>query len=76
MAGLIQKLFYTLGGFARWLYSLFMNLVFDKQYKKHIGYYLFEEEPTENSGLDSNKKNFVIGIFVFCFIIILTEYFS
>ena len=53
-----------------------MNLVFDKQYKKHIGYYLFEEEPTENSGLDSNKKNFVIGIFVFCFIIILTEYFS
>ena len=76
MGSLIQKLFFALGGFARWLYSMFMNLVFDKQFEKNIGYYLFEEEATDNSGLDSNKKNFVLGIFVFIFVLISIEYFS
>lgn len=73
---LIQKLFFALGGFTRWIYCMFMNIVFDKNYEKNIGYYLFEEEVIDNSGMDSNKKNFVLGIFVFCLIIMALEYFE
>ncbi len=76
MGHLIQKLFFGLGGFTRWLYCLFMNIVFDKNHEKNIGYYLFEEELIDKSGMDSNKKNFVLGIFVFVFLIIAIEYFE
>ena len=76
MGHLIQKLFFALGGFARWIYCVFMNIVFDKNYKNNIGYYLFEEEGIDNSGMDSSKKNFVLGIFVFIFIIIAINYFE
>lgn len=73
---LIQKIFFALGGFVRWIYCMFMNIVFDKNHKKNIGYYLFEEEEIDNSGMDSNKKNFLLGIFVFVFIIISIEFFE
>ena len=73
---LIQKLFFALGGFARWIYYMFMNIVFDKNYEKNFGYYLFEERVIDNSGMNSNKKNFVLGIFVFCLIIMALEYFE
>ncbi|GAA4055106.1 hypothetical protein [Flavobacterium chungnamense] len=76
MGHLIQKLFFALGGFARWIYYMFMNIFFDKNYEKNIGYYLFEAETPDNSGMDSNKKNFVLGIFVFVFIIMAIEYFE
>lgn len=76
MGHFIQKLFFALGGFARWIYFMFLNIVFDKNYEKHIRYYLFEEELKDNSGLDSNKKNFVLGMFVFIFIIMAIEYFE
>jgi hypothetical protein len=69
MDNIIQKLFFALGGLARWIYAMFMNLVFDKNHQKNIGYYLFEEEASDNSGMDSNKKNFVLGIFMFIIII-------
>ncbi|WP_396192438.1 hypothetical protein [Flavobacterium sp.] len=74
MGHLIQQLFFALGGFTRWLYCMFMNVVFDKNYIKNIGYYLFEDDnETDNSGMDSNKKNFVIGIFAFIFIITMLQ---
>ncbi|WP_298396363.1 hypothetical protein [Flavobacterium sp.] len=76
MGHFIQKLFFALGGFARWIYFMFLNVVFDRNYEKNIGYYLFEEELQDNSGLDSNKKNFVLGIFVFILIIMAIEYFE
>lgn len=69
MNNIIQKLFFALGGFGRWIYAMFMNLVFDKNHQKNIGYYLFEEDGFDNSGMDSNKKNFVLGIFMFILII-------
>lgn len=74
MNNVIQKLFFALGGFARWIYAMFMNIVFDKNHKKSIGYYLFEEEDSDNSGMDSNKKNFVLGIFMFIIIITLIQF--
>ncbi|WP_282787508.1 hypothetical protein [Flavobacterium croceum] len=76
MGHLFQKLFLALGGFARWVYFMFMNLVFDKKHEKHIGYYLFEEEGLDNRGMDTNKKNFVVGIFMFIFILLLIQYFE
>lgn len=76
MGHLIQKIFFALGGFARWMYCMFMNIVFDKNHEKNIGYYLFEDETTDTSGMDSNKKNFVLGLFVFVFIIMAIEYFE
>jgi hypothetical protein len=69
MDNIIQKLFFALGGLARWTYAMLMNLVFDKNHQKNIGYYLFEEKASDNSGMDSNKKNFVLGIFMFIIII-------
>lgn len=74
MGHFIQKLFFALGGFTRWIYCMFMNLVFDKKHEKHIGYYLFEKEGLDNSGMDSKKKNFVLGIFMFIFILFLIQY--
>jgi hypothetical protein len=74
MNNLIQKLFFALGGFARWIYAMLMNLLFAKNHQKHIGYYLFEEEDSDNSGMDSNKKNFVLGIFMFIIIITLIKF--
>lgn len=76
MGHLIQKLFFALGGFARWIYYMFMNLVFDKNYEKHIGYYLFENEESDSSGMDSNKKNFVLGIFMFILILFVIQHFD
>ncbi len=76
MGYLIQKLFFALGGFTRWLYCIFMNIVFDKNYEKSIECYLFENKVVDNSGMDSNKKNFVLGIFVFVLIITIIGYFE
>ncbi len=76
MGSLIQKLFFALGGFTRWIYAMFMNIVFNKNYEKNIGYYLFEDElPKDKNGMDSNQKNFVLGIFIFILIIILLQSF-
>lgn len=76
MGYFIQKIFFTLGGLARWIYSLFVNIVFDKNYEKNIEYYLFEEKGIDKSGMNSNQKNFVLGIFMFILIISLIGYFE
>ncbi|HLP65185.1 hypothetical protein [Flavobacterium sp.] len=75
MTDVIQKILFALGGLARWIYAMFMNIVFDKNHQKNIGYYLFEdEEVNDNSGMDSKKKNFVLGIFMFILIITLIQF--
>ena len=77
MGCFIQKLFFALGGFARWMYAMFMNIVFDKNHNKDIGRYLFVQNIVKDtSGMDSNNKNFVLGIFVFILIITLFQYVS
>ena len=75
MSHLIQNLFLALGGFATWLYAALMNIVFSKNNNLNIGHYLFEhDEIKDNSGMDTRKKKFVIGIFVFIFIITILQY--
>ena len=76
MGHIIQKIFFALGGLTRWIYCIFMNIVFNKNYNKNIGHYLYEDEESDKNGLDSNKKNFILGIFVFILIIFLIEYFE
>ena len=39
MAHAIQAIFMMLGGTTRWLYAIFMNLVFSKSNESHIGHY-------------------------------------
>jgi hypothetical protein len=74
MGHLIQQLFFALGGFTRWIYCMFMNIIFKKKYVKNLGYYLFEDDnERDKSGMNSNKKNFVIGIFAFIFIITILQ---
>ena len=76
MTHLIQKFIYIIGGFTRWLFSNFMNIVFSKNRNSDIGYYLFEENNSLNNktGLDSDKTNFVVGILmIILFFIILTK---
>ena len=77
MGHMIQAIFMMLGGTTRWLYAIFMNLVFSKTNESHIGYYIYENDKSVNkSGMDSVKLNFVIGILVFVFIITIIEYYN
>ncbi len=75
MSHLIRNLFLALGGFATWLHAVFMNIVFSKNYNSNIGYHLFEHDGEKNnSGMDPKRKKFVIGIFVFIFIITMLQW--
>lgn len=76
MGFLIQRFFFALGGLALWIYCNFMNIVFDKKYKKNIEFYLFEEVESGNSGLNSSQLKFVLGIFMFILILVLIQYFE
>ncbi|MEC4005107.1 hypothetical protein OX283_010590 [Flavobacterium sp. SUN052] len=76
MGHLIQKLFFALRGFTRWLYYMLLNMMFSKNFEKNIGYYMFENEKVDNTGMDSNKKNFIIGIFIFILILFLIQYYE
>lgn len=77
MGHLLQKFFHMLGGTAIWLLSNFMNLVFSKNYKSHIGHYLYEDiEYPNKSSLDSKKITFVTGIGAFVLIITILEHYN
>lgn len=75
IAHLITKFISMLGGVSVWLYANFMNIVFSKNHKSHIGNYLYEDYTSPKvSGLSANKLNFVVGIFTFVFIMSMIEY--
>lgn len=77
MGHLIQKFILMLGGTTIWLYVNFLNIVFSKNYKSHIGNYLYEEyEFPKVNGVSSNKLNFITGILTFVLIITLIEYYN
>lgn len=71
MGHLIQKFFFGLGGLFRWLFFLFLNLVFSKNYDSNIEYYMLENKVIDKSGMDTNQKNFIVGILIFILIIII-----
>ncbi len=77
MGHLIQSFFHLLGGTTIWLISNFMNVVFSKSYKSHLGEYLYEDLTYNNkSSLDSKKITFVTGILIFVLIISVLEYYN
>ncbi len=77
MAHLLQAFIKMLGGVAIWLLSNFMNVVFSKNYKSNIGYYLYEDIQYEmHPDYSSKNVNFVTGIFVFVLIITIIGFYN
>jgi len=77
MGRLIQSLFYMLGGIAIWLFSNSVNIILSKNYKSHLGDYLYGGVTYANkSSLSAKQINFVTGIVVFFLIITILERFN
>lgn len=74
MGTLIQKLFMAFGGFSLWLFAFSLNMLYSKNYKTELGYYLFDDlTESQNINYFSNRSRFVVGIQTFIFVLFIID---
>lgn len=74
MGSLIQKLFMAFGGFSFWLFAFSLNILYSKNYKTELGYYLFDDlTESQNTIYFSNRSRFVVGILTFIFVLFIVD---
>jgi hypothetical protein len=71
---LLQSFFNGIGGIIRWLFFRIINILFDKNYRNDLDYYLdIENLVKDKNGFTNLQKNFIAGIFVFVVLIVIAE---
>lgn len=71
---LLQSFFNGIGGIIRWLFFRIINILFDKNYRSDLDYYLeIENLVKDKNGFTNLQKNFIAGIFVFVVLIVIAE---
>lgn len=74
MGKLIEKIFMAFGGFSLWFFAFSLNILYSKNYKTELGYYLFDDlDESENKNYFSNRSRFVTGIMTFVFVLFIID---
>ncbi|WP_289659805.1 hypothetical protein [Flavobacterium panacagri] len=68
----IRKFTLGIGGLFRWCLFRFLNAAIEDKYPKNLDYYLDQRnEIVDKNGFTTAQKNFLAGIFLFIFFILL-----
>ncbi len=64
-----------IGGLFRWCLFKIFNAAFENKYSEDLEYYMDNKnEVLDKNGLKTSQKNFLVGIFIIIYFILLIEF--